>query len=95
MFSEKNLFFAFFHCSTKKKFKRPPIGQFFKIDALHISHFEAYVPNFSKHLWNLTIPQKLWVSKLDDPGPLPPKLVFLDHFLDALASLAFKLSLSE
>ena len=33
-----------------------------------IAHFEAYVPLFSKHLWNLTIPQKLWVSALFEVG---------------------------
>ena len=32
-----------------------------KIDAFHITHIEADVPNFSKHLWILAIPRKLWV----------------------------------
>ena len=32
-----------------------------KIDALHAAHIEADVPNFSKHLWILAIPRKLWV----------------------------------
>ena len=39
-----------------------------KIDAFHIAHFEAYIPFFSKHLWKLTIPQKLWVSALFEVG---------------------------
>ena len=30
-------------------------------DVLPIAHFEAYVPNFLKHLWKLAISLKLWV----------------------------------
>ena len=34
---------------------------FWQRPLLHIAHIEADVPLFSKHLWNLAIPRKLWV----------------------------------
>ena len=61
-------FFCDFSCPHQKKIQADANRTIFKIDAFHISHFEAYVPNFSKHLWNLTIPQKLWVSALFEVG---------------------------
>ena len=65
---KKIVFFAFFCVPTKKKIQAAANRTILKIDALHISHFEAYVPLFSKHLWKLTIPQKLWVSALFEVG---------------------------
>ena len=64
----KKLFFCNFLCPHPKKIQAAANRTIFKIDAFHISHFEAYVPNFLKHLWKLTIPQKLWVSALFEVG---------------------------
>jgi Pyruvate/2-oxoacid:ferredoxin oxidoreductase delta subunit len=61
-------FFCVFLCPHQKKIQAAANRTILKIDALHISHFEAYVPLFSKHLWKLTIPQKLWVSALFEVG---------------------------
>ena len=60
MFYEKRPFLAFFRDQTEK-FQVAANRTILKIDALHIAHFEADVPNFSKHLWILAIPRKLWV----------------------------------
>ena len=52
-------FWAFCHCRTEKIqtiLNRPIL----KFDALPIAHFEAYVPNFLKHLWKLAIWGDIW-----------------------------------
>ena len=64
----KKLIFSIFSCPHREKFQTILIRTILKFDALHIAHFEAYVPLFSKHLWKLTIPQKLWVSALFKVG---------------------------
>ena len=64
----KKSFFCIFSLPHQKKIQVAANRTILKIDALHISHFEAYVPLFSKHLWNLTIRQKLWVSALFEVG---------------------------
>ena len=62
-----------------------------KFDALPIAHFEAYVPNFSKHLWKLAISSKIWVS--DPPQSrliricVPQKSCFLTTFLEKIIVL--------
>ena len=57
----KKSFFCDFSCPHPKKIQAAANRTIFKIDAFHISHFEAYVPNFSKHLWKLAIHRQLWV----------------------------------
>ena len=64
----KKSFFCIFSCPHQKKIQVAANRTILKIDAFHIAHFEAYVPLFSKHLWKLTIPQKLWVSALFEVG---------------------------
>ena len=53
--------------SLSKKIQVAANRTLLKIDALHIAHFEDYVPIFSKHMWKLAIPSKIWVSD-------PPKV---------------------
>ena len=53
--------------SLSKKFQVAANRTLSKIDALLIAHFEDNVPNFSKHMLNLAIPSKIWVSD-------PPKV---------------------
>ena len=65
--TKKKPFFAFFCVPLKKKIQVPANRTLLKIDALHIAHFEDYVPFFSKHMWKLAIPSKIWVSD-------PPKV---------------------
>ena len=67
-FMKKMFFFYDFLCPHQKKIQAAANRTILKIDAFHIAHFEAYVPLFSKHLWNLTIRQKLWVSALFEVG---------------------------
>ena len=64
----KKIVFLHFLIAAPKKIKAAANRTILKIDAFHIAHFEAYVPLFSKHLWKLTIPQKLWVSALFEVG---------------------------
>ena len=67
-FMKKKSFFCIFSLPPPKKIQVAANRTILKIDAFHIAHFEAYVPLFPKHLWNLTIPQKLWVSALFEVG---------------------------
>ena len=68
----------------RKNFQVAANRTILKIDAFHIAHFEADVPNFSKHLWNLAIPRKLWVpahSEVRWSGTMTAKMsVFLPLF---------------
>ena len=64
----KKIVFLHFSLPPPKKIQVASSRTILKIDAFHIAHFEAYVPLFSKHLWKLTIPQKLWVSALFEVG---------------------------
>ena len=63
----KKSFFSIFSCPHRKKIQKILIRPILTFDALPIAHFEAYVPNFSKHLWKLAISSKIWVSD-------PPKV---------------------
>ena len=54
-------FFSIFSCPHRKKIQKILIRPILTFDALPIAHFEAYVPNFLKHLWKLAISLKLWV----------------------------------
>ena len=57
----KNSVFSNFSWPHQNKFQGPADRTILKFDALPIAHFEDDVPNFSKHLWKLAIPLKLWV----------------------------------
>ena len=57
----KTLVFCIFSWPARKNFQVAANRTILKIDAFHIAHFEADVPNFPKHLWKLAIPRKLWV----------------------------------
>ena len=57
----KKSFFSIFSCPHRKKIQKILIRPILTFDALPIAHFEAYVPNFLKHLWKLAISLKLWV----------------------------------
>ena len=57
----KKIVFLHFLIAAPKKIQAAANRTILKIDAFHVAHFEADVPVFSKHLWKLTIPQKLWV----------------------------------
>ena len=71
-------FFLHFFVATPKKNSSGRRSD--NIEDWRLPHFEADVPTFSKYLWKLAISLKLPTPKLDDPGPLPPKWVFLDQF---------------
>ena len=64
----KKVFFLHFFIAAPKKIQAAANRTILKFDAFHIAHFEAYVPNFLKHLWKLTLPQKLWVLALFEVG---------------------------
>ena len=55
-----------------------------KLDALPIAHFEADVPDFSKHLLTLAIPLTFWVpaySEVSSSRTMTAKMnVFRPHF---------------
>ena len=58
--AKKNVFCNFW-CNTQNNFQVAANRTLSKIDALHIAHFEDYVPLFSKHMRKLAIPSKIWV----------------------------------
>ena len=80
----KTSIFSIFSWPHRKNFQVAANRTILKIDAFHIAHFEADVPNFSKHLWNLAIPRKLWVpahSEVRWSGTMTAKMsVFLPLF---------------
>ena len=57
----KMVIFSIFSWPHGKKIQKILIRPILTFDALPIAHFEAYVPNFLKHLWKLAISLKLWV----------------------------------
>ena len=59
--SVKKSIFIIFACPHQEQFQTIFNRTILKFDALHIAHFEAYVPLFLKHLWKLAISLKLWV----------------------------------
>ncbi len=60
--------FGIFWWYSAKKFQKILIRPILTFDALPIAHFEAYVPNFLKHLWKLAISLKLWVPAHSEVG---------------------------
>ena len=64
----KKLVFLHFFVAAPKKIQVAADRTIMKIDAFHIAHFEADVPNFSKHLWKLEISLKLWVPAHSEVG---------------------------
>ena len=54
--------------TQKKLFQVPADRTILKFDALPIAHFEADVPNFSKHMLKLAIPLKFWVPAQSEVG---------------------------
>ena len=62
---------------SRKHFQVAANRTILKIDAFHIAHFEADVPNFPKHLWKLAIPRKLWIpahSEVSWSGTMTAKM---------------------
>ena len=57
----KKTVFCIFLCHSQNNFQVAANRTLSKIDALHIAHFEDYVPLFSKHMRKLAIPSKIWV----------------------------------
>ena len=59
--NQKKTVFCIFLCHSQNNFQVAANRTLSKIDALHIAHFEDYVPLFSKHMRKLAIPSKIWV----------------------------------
>ena len=81
----KKLIFSIFSCPHREKFQTILNRTILKFDALHIAHFETYVPLFLKHLWKLAISLKLWVpaaSEVRWSRTVSKKTLILGYFLD-------------
>ena len=59
--SKNSPFFGIF-CVPPKKIQVATNRTVLKLDALPIAHFEASVPDCSKHMLKLAIPLKIWVA---------------------------------
>ena len=91
--SEKKPVFCIFRCPPLKKFQKILIRPILTFDALPIAHFEAYVPNFSKHMLKLAIPLKIWVPALSEVSRsriVNPKIAVFRPFFGRKWSLTAK-----
>ena len=64
----KNAVFSIFWWYSAKKIQVAANRTISKLDALPIAHFEADVPDFSKHMLKLAIPLKFWVPAQSEVG---------------------------